>query len=379
MTRPIHVLDTHEFAGTEQHVLTLAAAQARLGLSPAIACRAGTTFHDRAAALPGVGVVPLPGPFSSPAAVATLVRAAGRADLLHAHNGRSLLAAVIAGRLRRVPVVATQHFLDPAHAAVRGLKGAAAHLVHRACAAATAQTIAVSAAARDSLLARGEGRPDRVTVVLNGVADPSPLVRRWPAEVRRSLGLPPDALLVVCVARLEPEKGLDGLLRAMRDVPGATCVVAGRGSLHDALERQAVADGVADRVRLVGFRDDVPDLVHAADVFVLPSPAEPFGLALVEAMALGIPAVACRAGGPADIVDDGRTGLLVPPCDPTALAAAVSRLLADEPGRRLIGRAARAAYEARFTDDRMARQTAAVYDRALASRGAIRTAPAASS
>jgi glycosyltransferase involved in cell wall biosynthesis len=114
-------------------------------------------------------------------------------------------------------------------------------------------------------------------------------------------------------------------------------------------------------VRLLGFRTDALSLMWAADIFVLPSLAEPFGLVLLEAMSLGKPVVATSAGGPLEIVLAGETGLLVPPAQPHELALAINQLLADPEKAIEMGRKGLERYKERFTTERMARETVAVY------------------
>jgi glycosyltransferase involved in cell wall biosynthesis len=143
------------------------------------------------------------------------------------------------------------------------------------------------------------------------------------------------------------------------------CAIAGTGSQRDEMQRVIDSTGTT-RVRLLGFRDDVLSLINAADIFVLPSPAEPFGLSIVEAMALGKPVIACATGGPLEIVQPEITGLLVPPSNPATMSAAVERLLKSEELRRRFGKNGRSRYLEYFTAARMAREISRVYERALA-------------
>lgn len=177
-----------------------------------------------------------------------------------------------------------------------------------------------------------------------------------------------DAPFVFCAARLEREKDLSTLVSAMKTVAetahDARCLVAGEGVLRDELQRQIDELELRNHICLLGFRDDVLSLMRACDVFVLPSLAEPFGLVLVEAMALGKPVVATDAGGPREIVQDGESGFLVAPSQPRELADALLKLLNDEDARAQMGRKARARYETHFTAKRMAQETADVYRKA---------------
>ena len=189
------------------------------------------------------------------------------------------------------------------------------------------------------------------------------------AALRREFGIPHGAPLVVCVARLEPEKGHRTLLQALARVragrPDLRALIVGEGSQRQALEEAARELGIAQAVQFTGFREDARTAIAAADVFALTSPAEPFGLVLIEAMALGRPVVATDAGGPREIVVSGETGRLTPPDDPQAVADALSDLIARPDERLRMGRNGRRRYEDHYTTRRMAEQTLAVYQAAL--------------
>jgi glycosyltransferase involved in cell wall biosynthesis len=150
------------------------------------------------------------------------------------------------------------------------------------------------------------------------------------------------------------------------DFPAARFVIVGDGPQRDELVALARDLGIADRVIFAGFRTDVPDLMSAFDLFVLASVFEPFGLVLVEAMALEKPVVASRVNGIPEVVADGEAGLLVPPRDPHALAEAAARLLRDQALARHMGQAGRGRVLARFTVEAMAGKTMALYEEILA-------------
>ena len=151
--------------------------------------------------------------------------------------------------------------------------------------------------------------------------------------LREEYGLPGEVQIVGVVARLEHEKGHPTLLEAwpqvVRRVPNARLLVVGEGSRREELEAQAAAIGIVDTVVFTGRRDDVPSVTAALDVAVLPSYREAQGLTILEAMALSRPVVASAVGGIQEMVENGRTGLLVPPHDADSLAAAITRLLTD--------------------------------------------------
>ena len=163
--------------------------------------------------------------------------------------------------------------------------------------------------------------------------------------------------LVGTVARLAPQKDHRTLVAAARLVPEAEFVVVGNGELRGELER--LAEGLP--VRFLGARGDVPELLASFDVFALPSLYEGLCLAVIEAQAAGVPVVATPVGGIRDTVVDGETGLLVPTRDPTALAAAIRRLLDDRPAAEAMAAEAKRRVRERFSVERMVEETLALY------------------
>ena len=379
--RVVLLTDADVFAGTERHMLDLAVALRAAGVEASVGCPVPSPLAERAAAA-GVDAVPLAKRGRIGLGVVWRLRRlvrAGRVDLIHAHNGRTALQAAMAVRLAgRGRVVFTQHFLRPNRLGRSGVVRVLAGGLHWWVGRQVSQFVAISAAVRDQMLARGDCAGDRVVTVPNGIADASAGSLRTAVDVRQELGLVEAARLVVCAARIEAEKGLHTLVQALDGHtldPLSYCIIAGQGVDSDAVQRSIAAAKLGDRIRLVGFRADVYSLMAAGDVVVLPSPDEPFGLVLVEAMALGRPVVACRHGGPVEIVVDGQTGLLVPPNDPAAMGEAIRRLLDDPVLRQRLGEAGRRRFEERFTASRMAAATVSVYRRAT--DGATPVPPAA--
>jgi glycosyltransferase involved in cell wall biosynthesis len=188
--------------------------------------------------------------------------------------------------------------------------------------------------------------------------------------LREEYAMTPGAQIVGVVARLEPEKGHPTLIDAwplvLRVVPDAYLLVVGEGSRREALEAQAAERGVADRVIFTGRRDDVPALTAALDVAVLPSYREAQGLTILEAMALSRPVVASSVGGIPEMVEDGRTGLLVPPHDPEALAAAIVRLLTDHAYADLLAKGGHDLVHERFCVELMVSAIEDLYDAGVA-------------
>jgi len=186
---------------------------------------------------------------------------------------------------------------------------------------------------------------------------PDPAVRY---RVRAALGVPDEQVVVFAVSRLVWHKGYPELAVAMQSVPGAMLWVAGerltsdRGPDMMALLRDA---GLGERLRLLGYRDDVPDLMAAADIFVLPSRFEGLPMSVIEAMLTGLPVVGTNVRGPAEQVVPEVTGLLVPPGNASALAAALARLVADQALRAGMGAAGRERAVERYDEAKVLART----------------------
>lgn len=215
-----------------------------------------------------------------------------------------------------------------------------------------------------------DGIPARGIEVVHSATDPRRFEAVDPAGLREELGIPPDAPMVLNVGHLTDHKGqrylVEAVPRLLQQVPRAYVVIVGGGELEADLKARAQATGRAGRVLFAGFRWDIPRFLAAADVFCLSSHMEGIGGSILEAMAAGRPAVATRAGGIPEVVEDGRNGLLCPVRDPAALADACARLLL-EPGlaKRLAEEGRRTVREG-YTPERLAEQTLAVYRKVLA-------------
>jgi len=170
---------------------------------------------------------------------------------------------------------------------------------------------------------------------------------------RASLATPECAPLALALGRLHPNKGFDVLLKAVARVKTLHLWFAGEGPLEAALKQQAAALGIADRVRFLGWRGDVPALLATCDTLVCPSRIEPLGNTIVEAWAAGKPVIAAASSGPAELIEDGKNGLLVPIDDADALAAAIEKLADDKSLAGALAASGHAAYEAQFTEARV--------------------------
>jgi glycosyltransferase involved in cell wall biosynthesis len=244
--------------------------------------------------------------------------------------------------------------------------------------------VALSSGMRGELEAHGV-RPERITDIPNSV-DTARFRPVAPAErtaLRARLGLPAEGPIVVFAGRLLAGKGVMDLARSWAELapafPEATLVIvgSGKGLMHDCeaeLHAFIAARGLGPRVVTTGFVTNVEAYLQAADIFAFPTTDEAFGLALVEAMATGLAAVAARVGGIRDIVEPGVNGLLIEPRDQPALTAALRRLLADPALRRELGEAATATVAARYTNAAVLAGYATLFNGLVRQRSAARPA-----
>lgn len=272
------------------------------------------------------------------------------AAVVHAHDGRALGWALMARLGGGPPLVASRRVAFP-------LRRAGAWKWRRA-----ARVLAVSGFVRGQLVRAGL-RPERVLVVPDAVdleALPALAARR---EVRARLGLIPGRCCLACVSALTPEKGVGDLIAALallREL-APLALLTGEGAEQAALRAQAERLGVAAQVVWAAGRCSAAEAVAAADMLVMPSRQEGLGSAILLAWALERTVVAAGAGGIPELVADGQNGLLFPPGDPAAMAAAIGRVAADTAGRDRYAAAGRASLEERYLPAAMTAATAEVY------------------
>ena len=362
--RPLRVLHVHSertWRGGERQVLELMRRQRARGDEPHLVAPRESELLGRAVSegFPGHAVA-MRGAWDLPSVLdlAGLNRRL-RPDVVHWHAARAHALGAMAALLSPVPArVLTRRMELP----VRGSLGSRLLYGLRRDA-----TIAISDGVRDAL-ARSGLDPARIWVVRSGI-DLAPYAAPFDrAQVRARFGIRERDFLVLQVAALTAEKSQRDLLAAARIVldakPEALVWIAGDGALREELERQHQELGLGDRVRLLGFRDDVPDLLRAADLFCVSSYHEGMGTATLDAMAAGLPVVATRVGGIPEVVEDRATGLLVPPHDPGAMAGAILGLAADVARRGAMGERAKERVRA-FSADRTEKETRQVYLEAI--------------
>ena len=230
--------------------------------------------------------------------------------------------------------------------------------------------ICVSAAVRRVALEHERLDPERTTVIHNGIEKPDEVSEQTVTALRRELGFPEDAPVVGMVANLNRAvKGVGRFLEAvpeiLAEVPSARFVVVGGGEDEDELRRQVREAGLAERVALPGYREDVDAFYALMDVSVLTSFSEGLSITLLESMAHGIPAVATRVGGNPEVVLDGETGCLVPPDGMEEFAERVAALLGDPELRERMGAAARERVRSEFSLRRASADYVNLYEEVL--------------
>lgn len=287
-------------------------------------------------------------------------------DVVHLHTGRATWLGGWAARMARVPAITTRRMDRRVR---RGLRTRIVYdrLVRRAAAISPAVA---------RCLADGGVDPAR-TVLVPSAIDPRRVVAvRSRADVRAEFAVGADEVVLLSAAALVARKGLDVFLDALRDLAAKGvrphAWLAGDGEEREALEQRIRAHALAPRVRLLGRRSDVGDLLGAADAFVLPAHREGLGVAALEAMAARLPVVASRVGGLAEAVVHERTGLLVPPGDVAELARALERVVVDGDLRRRLGANGPGRVAEGFLPDQMVDAYVRIYRDVLAEVAATR-------
>jgi glycosyltransferase involved in cell wall biosynthesis len=283
-----------------------------------------------------------------------------RVDVVHANEPHALTSAWLARAHRFVPVVVSRRVELPM----------STDSLSMARYRAASRVIAVSDFVEKSM--RGSGLPpDRVEVIFVGVKIPVTVSQADRDLARSRFAIPRESVCLGNVAALVPEKGHVLLLRAFAELraqfPQCVLLIAGEGPEKASLQALAMQLQLEAAVKFPGFVSDVESVYAATDLFVFPSHHEPLACAMLSAMAYGLPVVAFDRGGNPEAIEDGKNGLLVKELDPTALAAALARLVAHPDEGTRLGRAARETVITRFSEDRMTEETLRLYEHLVTS------------
>ncbi len=360
--------------GAAQCAVDLTNGLADAGLNPTVVCLGRMGYLAERISSQNVKVVgPLKTRGNDPVALLRLVSILRRSrfDVVHCHNWGGLVETVLAAKLAGIgAVVHTQHGLD------YGYNSAPDHLRNRfrttfkalACRG-VARIATVSQEVADMVTREWSVPPSRVSVVHNGVHLPQPDDQGIRARWREELGVAETDVLLGTVAVFRPVKDLHTMLEAMalvvKQTPRVKLVLIGEGRQKKELESAVDRLGLAPFVRFAGWRPDATQLLPALDIFVLSSLSEGISLALLDAMAAGVPAVATAVGGNCEVIEESRSGILVPVQAPVVLAQTLLALVHNPARRRELGAGGRRRVEEAFSFRRMITDYEALYASAL--------------
>jgi glycosyltransferase involved in cell wall biosynthesis len=397
--KPVKVLEVLEatVGGTRRHLVDIVTNlnPARCKVSVACSTRRDPSFVNDIAFLTAKGiqvtVIPMQRAINPVGDLLALVRLfrlmrRGGFDVVHTHSSKAGFIGRLAARMARVPrIIHTAHTFPFQMDSPPLLRFIYVQL-ERFAARFTDRLVCVCPSQKP--IAETLIDPARVVVIENGIGQPTSsadqygghyAARRTPDEgppvllphqartqQRRELGVKPGNLVVGVIGRFTRQKGHSYFIEAARRVaarqPAARFLLVGDGELRETIERQITAAGLQSRCLLVGAREDVPELLPVFDVVVLPSLWEGLPYVLLEAMAAGKAVVATRVGGMPDVIQEGQSGLLVPPADSAALAAALVKVLENEELRSKMGNSAREVLRHRCHIEEMIGQLTRMYE-----------------
>jgi glycosyltransferase involved in cell wall biosynthesis len=363
--RILHISSARSLGGGERHLADLANALAQRGHQVYAALPSRSPLREELYALPAQNIFTLrlrnALDITSALELSRLVRE-HRIEIVHAHVARDYpLAALATRRNRLAKLVITRHVLFPLNR------------LHSITLSHVARVICVSHAVKRALSTWKIFDAGKIIVIPNGID-----FRRLDAslenfdreEFRRQMKIPPESLLIGTIGEIKKQKGHEDFLRAAslvaRERKDAHFVITGADTTRTGEHRASLEDLIAElnltkRVHFTGWLDDVAPLMAALDLYVSASHTESFGLAIVEAMALGLPVVATATEGAQEIINHDDAGVLVPIGDVEAMASALLRLLEDAKTRKHVGTIARTTARTRFSLERMVDETEKVY------------------
>ena len=358
LMRILHLITTLDLGGAERHLYYLVREMIKKGYRIDVAYlkgqgKMGGLFQEL-----GVRVFPLNmHTVFAPRGILRLYRLIreNRYLLIHTHLFKADFLGGIVGKLAGCPrIISTKHNID------LYLKKPLLKFVGRAIACLNYRIVAISRAVRDFLLDTGFP-PEKIEVIYYGIERPQ-------VSGEKSFPWGDGRTKIICVARLYPQKGHIYLIEALKKLkntcPHFLCLFVGDGPLRDFLKKKVKDKGLEKEIRFLGWREDVPELISQSDFLVLPSLWEGFGLVLLEAMLLGKPVVATRVGPIPEVVEDGVTGLLVPPRDVDGLVEKMKELLNSPTLREKMGKKGEERACSLFSLEKMAQQYDRLYKKA---------------
>lgn len=283
-------------------------------------------------------------------------------QLIHAHLYHSNMYGRIAAAISKIPVIITEHNVYQKYKIKR-------RVINWLLAKKTDKIIAVSEAVKRYVVSRDWVDASKIEVIYNGID-----VKKFQSflskeEARHRIGIPVKCFLIGTIARLTEQKGHIYLIKAIDiikgSIPNAKLVLVGSGPLESYLKAEVSEKELNDYVIFLGSRRDIPDILKAMDIFVLPSLWEGLGIALLEAMASSIPVIATNVGGVPEIINNDINGLLVPPGDPFSLSQAIFDLYKNEFKRQRLSKNGLETIENKFTSHCMVKKIENLYESVL--------------
>jgi len=286
-------------------------------------------------------------------------------QLVHAQLQDSNIFAAAASRVTGIPAITTRHVINDDDSTYR--RKLRNKLEKFAVRKAMALTIAVSNATREHYANLAAIPLSRIKTIYNGIELKQFQRVSDKSQLRRNLGLPLEIPLIIMVGVMRPGKGHDIAIEAMRNVKDAHLLLVGDGHPEFRTRLESSIPDLRQRVHLLGQRMDIPDLLNASDILILPSYSEALPTVLIEAGAAGLPAIASDVGGCDEIIQHGNTGMLIPPGDADALSSCILELLGDREKREAMGLSARLFINSRFSLRRQADELMSTYEDIVAS------------
>jgi glycosyltransferase involved in cell wall biosynthesis len=357
--RILQICSAREIGGGERHLADLANALTNRGHEVFAALSPASPVSAQLLSLPAQNIIELPMRNSLNLATAIKLARFVRSqsiDIVHAHVARDYLLAALTTDRSESRLVLTRHVLFPLRR------------IHRLTLRRTSRVIAVSRAVAESLVSQGVFEAEKIATIHNGID----LGRFASVHVEPGRNQRPR---VGMVGHIAPIKGQEDFVRAAaiaseyRD--DIEFLIAGEDKTDSRENRRALEKLISelkmeDRIKTIGWTDDVASFLRTLDVYVSPAHSEPFGLSIVEAMAAGVPVVATASEGAREIIDDNETGRLVPIGESEVIAATILDLLEDESERKRLAENARVAAGERFSLERMVEQTERIYAEVVA-------------
>ncbi|CAN5674094.1 glycosyltransferase [soil metagenome] len=361
-----HILSGNEiWGGVENYVHNLVSATDTNSIHTTVICTENGVISDKFANSNfEVHILPIKDylDFNSMVKLASLLKEHD-IDLIHAHLGLDSFAGAFAALLAKKPLVLSVHFDQPNYMSYSLIPRVGWNFAQKLKNKLVAHFLPITENVAQQLMKREAVPQEKITIVYPGIKV-KPTVQSNREQIRKSLGCTETDIIAVAVGRLEDEKNFSCLIEAIAKIQNRDHLkvwLVGEGSQRSFLTEVINRLELQEQINLLGYREDVPELLSSADIFVLPSTAEAFGMAVAEAMIAGLPVVSTLVAGPKVIVQPEITGILVEPDDSEALTKALGRLIENADLRKRFGRAGHERALNLFTSESMSVKVEKVY------------------